>query len=55
MPAVWTPGMATPFDPVASRAAEKYKIAVKILNGKDINNMKKAVQGKPFRGTLIHP
>jgi len=53
IPAVWIPGMATPFDPVASRAAEKYKIAVKILNGKDINNMKKAIQGKPFRGTLI--
>lgn len=53
IPSVWTPGMSAPFDPVASRVAEKYGISVKILHGKDIDNMKKAIQGKPFKGTLI--
>jgi len=53
IPSVWTPGMSAPFDPIASKAAEKYGISVKILNGKDIGNMKKAIQGKPFKGTII--
>ena len=53
IPVVWTPGMSAPFDPVASRAAEKYGIAVKILNGKDVANMKKAISGKEFYGTVI--
>lgn len=53
IPAVWTPGMSAPFDPVASRAAEKYGIQVKILNGKDILNMRKAISGKDFKGTVI--
>jgi uridylate kinase len=53
IPAKWTPGLSTPVDPVATKLAEKLKIEAKILNGKDISNMQKAIQGKTFKGTLI--
>ncbi|MDA1337539.1 MAG: UMP kinase [bacterium] len=53
IPATWTPGMSAPFDPIATRVAEKLKLEVKIIKGKDLKNLKKAVEGKPFTGTLI--
>lgn len=53
IPAKWTPGMAAPFDPIATRIAEKAGLRAKILKGTDLKNMKKAIEGKPFTGTLI--
>jgi len=53
IPTLWTPGMAVPFDPIASRVAEKENLRVKILYGKDLRNMKKAIEGKPFQGSVI--
>lgn len=53
IPSVWTPGLGTPFDPIASRLAEKYGIAVKIVLGTDISRLEKAVDGESFLGTLI--
>ena len=48
----WSPGLNTPFDPVAARAAEKNSLAVAIV-GKNIDNLKNVLNGKKFRGTLI--
>ncbi len=48
----WTPGLNLPFDPIASRLAHKAGMKVYII-GKDIGNLKKAVEGKPFRGSII--
>ena len=53
IPSEWKPGMSLPIDPVAARFAQKHKIRVKILNGTDIENLKKAIEGKEFTGTLI--
>ncbi|OHA65642.1 MAG: hypothetical protein A3C04_01580 [Candidatus Wildermuthbacteria bacterium RIFCSPHIGHO2_02_FULL_45_25] len=53
IPADWTPGLAAPIDPVASKFAEKAGITAKILRGDDLQNMKKAVEGKTFEGTII--
>lgn len=50
----WVPGMNTPFDPIASKLAEDLGIEVKILNGKDLENLAKALDGKSFHGTTIH-
>lgn len=49
----WTPGKNVPFDPVASQEAEKLKLTVKILKGTDLGEVKKAIEGKKFRGTVV--
>ncbi len=51
----WEPGKNSPFDPVASRDAEKYGMTVSIVRGSDLNEVKKAIQGKKFKGTVIRP
>ncbi len=48
----WTPGLNLPFDPIASRLAHKLGLTVYII-GKDVKNLKKAVEGKAFRGSII--
>lgn len=53
IPSEWTPGMAAPIDPVAAKFAQKAGITAKILRGDDLPNMKKAVEGKTFEGTII--
>lgn len=51
----WTPGLNLPFDPIASKLARDMKINVKILNGKNLENLARALDEKPFHGTTIHP
>ncbi len=49
----WDPGMNTPFDPVATKAAEKAGLKIIFTKGNDINNLKKLLEGKDFKGTTI--
>lgn len=49
----WTPGMNSPFDPIASKLAEELGVTVKILNGKNLDNLAKALDGEEFVGTTI--
>ena len=51
----WTPGLSTPFDPIASKLAQKLKIRVFVIQGTDIKNFEKLLAGKKFRGTIIRP
>jgi uridylate kinase len=51
----WIPGLNMPFDPIASRLAQKLGVTVKLLNGSNLDNLAKALDGKPFHGTTIHP
>jgi uridylate kinase len=46
-------GMHAPFDPVASRLAQKYKMKVAIINGKKLGNLRKILDHKKFIGTII--
>ena len=46
--------MNVPFDPIAAKAAQKSKIDVIIAQGTDLKNLKDIIEGKPFRGTVIH-
>lgn len=48
-----TPGMNTPFDPLASALAEKLKLKVSFVDGRNLPALKKALQGKKFEGTII--
>ncbi|MFZ5845027.1 MAG: UMP kinase [Patescibacteria group bacterium] len=49
----WVPGMNVPFDPIASRLAQELGVTVKILNGRNLDNLARALDGKPFKGTTI--
>lgn len=49
----WHPGMNAPFDPVASRFAQKHGQEVYIVNGKNLKNLEHIFDGKKFVGTVI--
>jgi len=49
----WNPGLNAPFDPIASKLAEKYEIKVIIANGKNLGNLEKILHGKEFIGSVI--
>jgi len=49
----WVPRMHAPFDPIASKLAQELGVTVKILNGKDLDNLAKALDNKKFHGTTI--
>jgi len=48
----WSPGLNTPFDPVAAKAAQKLRLNVTII-GKSTDNLKKFLECKQFKGTQI--
>ncbi len=49
----WDPGLSAPFDPIASKRANKNNYKVAILNGKNLENLNNYLNGKKFEGTLI--
>ncbi|MCK5465916.1 UMP kinase [Candidatus Parcubacteria bacterium] len=49
----WEPRMNKPFDPIASREAEKLGLEVVILNGKKLKNFEDYLNGGKFVGTVI--
>lgn len=54
IPKEWThSGLNSPFDPIASQKAESLGIEVAIMNGRNIENLKKYLDGEEFIGTVI--
>ena len=49
----WVPGANVPFDPIASGLAEKNSLTVKIVNGNNLEEVKKVLCGGKFNGTTI--
>ncbi len=49
----WTPGKNTPFDPIASKQAEKDGIRVICAGGKNIHNIRSILDDNAFIGTKI--
>jgi len=49
----YVPGAHWPFDPVASRLAQQWKMDLVVMKGSDVNNLKKFLSGKKYKGTLI--
>lgn len=49
----WNPGANTPFDPVASKEAEKTGLKVIFVKGTELGEVKKAILGKGYLGTTI--
>jgi uridylate kinase len=50
----WIPGMSAPFDPIASKLAQKFKFKVIILNGRKLKNLENYLANKNFKGTIIY-
>jgi uridylate kinase len=53
IPTEWSPGLSTPFDPIASRAAAAANITVSILNGADLSRLTACLHGEVFVGSTI--
>ncbi len=49
----WTPGMNTPFDPIAAKKAEELGVKVVIMNGNNFENLENYIDGHDFVGTVI--
>ncbi len=54
IPTEWNPGLSSPFDPVAARAAQSHGLEVTIINGERVEEIEKYLEGKAFIGTRIH-
>ncbi len=51
----FTPGMNTPFDPIATKLAKKLGLTVIVTNGHDFDNLENIIEGEAFKGTVILP
>ena len=54
IPKKWDPGLNAPFDPIASREAQKQNIQVAIINGENLTQLDNFIYDKGFEGTLIY-
>ena len=48
----WSPGLNAPFDPIASREAQKQNMKL-VLIGNDLDNLKKFLDKKKFKGSVV--
>lgn len=53
IPNEWSPGLSSPFDPIASREARDSGIEVAIINGNKLEEVEKYLNTEPFIGSLI--
>lgn len=49
----WSPGANAPFDPIASKLAQRWGMEVVIANGKKLTNIRDILNNKRFKGTVI--
>jgi uridylate kinase len=48
-----TPGESFPFDRLGAEALARASIPLAIVDGRDLENLRKAVEGEPFEGTVV--
>jgi uridylate kinase len=53
IPSKWNPGLSVPIDPIAARLAKKNNIQAVVASGEDLDNFKRILDGKDFKGTII--
>ncbi len=53
IPSKWQPGLSVPIDPVAARLAQKEGIKIIVAEADNLNNLKKILENKEFKGTTI--
>ncbi len=49
----WTPGMNTPFDPIAARLAESENQTVLVMDGTNLDNLRQLMSEGTFSGTIL--
>ncbi len=49
----WKPGMNAPFDPIAAKTAEKFKMKVIVANGTNLKNLEDIIKEREFKGTIL--
>ncbi len=49
----WKPNAHAPFAPIAGQMAQRWGISAVILNGENLDNLSRALEGKSFRGTIL--
>lgn len=49
----WKPGLNAPFDPIATQKAKDKEIKAIVLNGKNLENFRKCLDGEDFEGTIL--
>lgn len=49
----WIPGANLPFDPVASREAQKIGLTLHFVKGTNLREAEKAIIGRNFEGTIV--
>lgn len=54
IPEAWDPGLSSPFDPVAAKAAEASNIEVASINGAHLEELRKYLDGESFIGTRMY-
>lgn len=52
IPKEWSPGLNTPFDPIASKHAQEYGLKVVIM-GRNLSNLESYLAGEEFEGSVI--
>mgnify|MGYP001591680374 CR=1 FL=1 len=52
---LWEPRMNVPLDPIAAKLGQELGIRVRFMSGRNLDNLGKALDGKPFLGTTIRP
>jgi len=53
LPDKWSPGLSSPFDPEASKIAQKLKLKVVVINGRKLKELDNFLDNKSFVGTII--
>jgi uridylate kinase len=53
VPKKWVPGLSSPVDPIASALGERAKLKAIIVNGKDLKNFSRLLNGQEFKGSVI--
>lgn len=49
----WTPGMNAPFDPVAIKFSKKENLELVTMSGKNLDNLRKYLNGEDFEGSIV--
>lgn len=49
----WSPGLNSPFDPIATKFAGKHDIDVAMIGGDKLGELEKLLDGKEFAGTWV--
>ena len=49
----WVPGMHAPFDPTASRLAQKNKLSVFFMGGDSLGDLSHILHGEKWNGSVI--